>query len=65
MVECYLCGETFEPSPERVKAWAESGRDFDPTDWECKRCDDCDEALQAFCDYEMAHNELYDDGDDW
>lgn len=40
MIECYLCGEMFEPSPEKIKAWAESGRDFDPTDWECGQCDE-------------------------
>ena len=38
MVECFMCGAKFEPRPEKLKEWAESGRDFDPTDWECKTC---------------------------
>ena len=38
MVECFMCGAKFEPRPEKLKEWAESGRDFDPTDWECKSC---------------------------
>ncbi len=38
MVTCFMCGAKFEPRPEKLKEWAESGRDFDPTDWECKTC---------------------------
>ena len=37
-VECHLCQEPFEASEERVRAWADSGRPFDPTDWECPDC---------------------------
>jgi hypothetical protein len=37
-VECYQCGQMFEPDPAKVNAWAESGADFEPTDWECPDC---------------------------
>jgi hypothetical protein len=37
-VKCYQCGTEFQPPAEKLKAWAESGRSFDPTDWECERC---------------------------
>lgn len=36
--ECYICGTTFVADPAKMKAWAESGRDYDPTDWECECC---------------------------
>jgi len=35
---CWMCGEDFEPDPERVLEWAESGVAFDRTDWECQKC---------------------------
>lgn len=38
MVQCYRCGIIFSPSVVALRAWAESGRPFDPTDW---NCDDC------------------------
>lgn len=38
MIECWICGKLFEPDPEKVKAWAESDRGFDGTDWECREC---------------------------
>jgi rubredoxin len=38
MVTCCICGHEFEPNPDEVKAWAESGRQFDPTDWTCPEC---------------------------
>lgn len=38
-VECWLCGKLYTPDPDKVKAWAESGRPFDGTDWECGLCD--------------------------
>lgn len=38
MVTCYVCGCEFEPTAEEMRAWAESGRNFDPTDWECPHC---------------------------
>ncbi len=37
-LECWMCGEMFVPDPEKVKAWAESDRPFDGTDWECPDC---------------------------
>ena len=37
-VDCCVCGITFSVSPARLQVWAESGRDFDPTDWECPEC---------------------------
>ena len=37
-VKCYMCGKRFQPDPEQVTAWGNSGRDFDPTDWACKPC---------------------------
>lgn len=39
MLACWMCGLEFEPDPERMRAWAESGRTFDPTDWECGQCE--------------------------
>ena len=38
MVKCYKCDTDFEPTKEEMKAWAESGDSFDPTDWECSKC---------------------------
>jgi hypothetical protein len=38
MVTCWMCGKEFEPDRERLREWAESGRNFDPTDWECSAC---------------------------
>jgi len=38
-VRCCRCDGWYVPNPESVKAWAESGRPFDPTDWECGGCD--------------------------
>lgn len=35
---CYRCGKEYEAPPGRLKAWAESGHDFEPTDWECPEC---------------------------
>jgi len=40
MVKCVMCGNEFEPKPEELKAWVESGTDFDPTDWECHTCEE-------------------------
>lgn len=37
-MRCYQCGVEFEPSPAALRRWAESGRPFDPTDWECEAC---------------------------
>lgn len=39
MVKCYQCGIEFEPEPQRLKEWAESGKNFEPTDWECPNCE--------------------------
>ena len=38
LIPCYKCRVEFEPSKEEIKKFAESDRDFDPTDWECPRC---------------------------
>ena len=38
VVVCYKCETKFEPSPPKVKEWAESSRPFEPTDWECDSC---------------------------
>mgnify|MGYP001438162848 CR=1 FL=1 len=35
---CWCCGKMYEPSSESIKAWAESGHDYDPTDWQCPEC---------------------------
>lgn len=43
-VECYRCGELFTPDPATVQAWAESDRDWEPTDWECPACLDAEDA---------------------
>lgn len=37
-IDCYICGEPFIPAQEKLRAWADSGGHFDPTDWECLRC---------------------------
>lgn len=34
-ISCWICGEIFQPDPEQLRVWAESGKPFDPTDWEC------------------------------
>ena len=38
MIPCWMCGKEFEPDREKLREWAESGRNFDPTDWECSFC---------------------------
>jgi len=38
MLNCYKCNKEFEPDPGKVRRWAESDEDFDPTDWECPEC---------------------------
>lgn len=38
MVTCWICNKPYEPNPEKVKAWAESGSNFDGADWECPEC---------------------------
>ena len=43
-VKCYMCGRYFTPDPEKFNAWGNSGKDFDPTDWECG-CADMDQEL--------------------
>ncbi len=42
-VPCYQCGQPFEPSPDALKAWVESDRTFDPTDWVCPACSAAEE----------------------
>lgn len=38
MVQCWQCENMFEPDKEAVKNWAQSGKAFEPTDWECEDC---------------------------
>lgn len=40
IMECYVCGAGYLETYERVTAWAESEREYDPTDWECPACRD-------------------------
>lgn len=42
---CVHCGELYTPDKEQVDEWANSGRAYDPTDWECP---DCLAALDAY-----------------
>lgn len=37
-MRCYQCDTEFYPDPATLRRWAESGRPFDPTDWECEAC---------------------------
>ncbi len=37
-VKCWKCEEQYQPKPEDLKRWAESGASFEPTDWECPSC---------------------------
>lgn len=37
-MECYVCHREYQADPVAAKAWAESGRAFEPTDWVCPRC---------------------------
>ena len=37
-VPCFICDELFTPSTEQYNEWGNSGRSFDPTDWECPDC---------------------------
>jgi len=43
---CYKCNRNYTPPPAQMKAWAESGRDFDPTDWECGTCQAAEAAVR-------------------
>ena len=57
MVNCCICNRSFEPDPARLKAWAESGRSFDPTDWECPDCQNYEpehEAMEVAGDQPVA-----------
>lgn len=38
MVQCCYCQRVFRPNAEKMRLWAESGRQFDPTDWICSEC---------------------------
>jgi PRTRC genetic system protein C len=44
-VPCYSCGEIFQPDADKLRAWAESGAPYDPTDWECPECARLDAGL--------------------
>ena len=53
-ISCYQCGIDFQPNPEEIKQWAESGRQFEPTDWLCPDCDFWNDQL----DMDMYHREI-------
>lgn len=57
-MECYICGKLFDPDPERVKAWGESGEDFEPTDWECPDCDALEWQFLDDDDFEVDWDEV-------
>lgn len=64
---CYVCEQLFVPDANQMKAWAESGRPFDPLDWECGDCDvidyiDHEEVMAADC-LEDSFDKLMDDLD--
>lgn len=56
-VNCHLCLQPFEPDPDLVRAWGNSGRSFDPTDWEC---DACHVAYQHVVELNEALADLHD-----
>jgi len=37
-VPCYMCGRQFQPDPVKMQEWGNSGRPYEPTDWECPVC---------------------------
>jgi hypothetical protein len=52
-VPCCCCEELFEPDPQQVDAWGQSGRRFEPTDWVCQACEAAgDAALERMCEVE-------------
>lgn len=38
-VPCWMCGELFQPDPDALRRWVESGRGWMPDDWTCPRCE--------------------------
>jgi len=36
---CYVCEKSFEPAAEKLKEWADSEREYEPTDWTCPECE--------------------------
>jgi hypothetical protein len=44
VVPCCYCEQLFEPDPQQVEDWGQSGRRFEPTDWVCQACKDAEEA---------------------
>jgi len=42
-----MCEVEFLPNINNVRAWGNSGRSFDPTDWVCP---DCEDAMNAAAD---------------
>lgn len=40
---CCHCNMPY-PDPERMQEWGDSGRDYEPTDWECPDCRTAPEA---------------------
>jgi hypothetical protein len=52
-VPCCCCEQIFEPDPQQVEDWGQSGRRFEPTDWVCQACKDAEEAdLERLCEIE-------------
>lgn len=45
-VECWMCGELFTPDPAALNAWAASGQDWEPTDWQCNECIKAEDAIE-------------------
>ena len=52
-IKCYKCGREFVPDRAKLDAWANSGRPFDPTDWECEYCSQ----METFGTYEAPESE--------
>ena len=42
VLTCTFCELPFRPTDAQLLAWADSGRPFDPSDWECPDCRDLD-----------------------
>lgn len=50
-VKCFMCDAEFEPTKEQLDEWGNSGRPFDPTDWECPDClDALDKYYEGICE---------------
>lgn len=38
VMECGVCGLDYIESSKRVRAWGNSGKPYEPTDWLCQDC---------------------------